>query len=777
MKVGLVYTTFYDLELLSDSIQPIRHCIDYVVMVHQKVGFNGMPEPEFNSTLIEKCIQDKVVDKVIYYSGADVTTGMMDKMNVGLEELKKQGCTHIMGLAPDMTYNTGELKEILTKVKEEDIDTVYFPIKAFYYDKQHYFIDTYYFQGIHKIDNRVFERCTSTYLCDPQAKMQEGKYIMSHYAVLHYTFLRDSYANKLKNSIRSVNSPARQSDMQRIYDRLINWKEGQKALVFQNDMTRRGKVILSEVDLQVILKNIYTIVICIPIYERPEVTDFTFNYYKTIIDAYKTKINIIVVVAGSEGEKSKQLAEKYDFVYIETQNNPLAQKHNELYLKAKELNPDACIKIDSDTIVSYHFFDWYIQLLNDGYDYADVLDIYIAIKDTLCYTKGYVGKRAGEGTGVSRFMSRRLLDMVGWKLWGESIKDYGFDSIMTQRIKNLPLKRKSIRCADINGYCIDIKCNKNLTPFEHFSFDEFLPINHFNFDLTPIANLLYKKQNSNLYSVIIPTMWRCNEYLLPMLEKYKECSMVGEIILINNDYGKTPLDLPHHGKLCMIGKGCNMYVNPAWNWGVGLAKEEKLLILNDDIFIDGFFSLLEKLDQCMERGRIIGNSPMNIKQQQEFDTTKDFSIVPAPAERPRHFGIFMAMFKEDYKRIPDVFKLWVGDDIQYYSLKPYVFTGIEIKTHMSKTIKSTGLRPMAEKESELYQKHYNKDGSLKQPIINIYIHPKSIKTLKEPCYVVDSGKNKEKLQQQRIPFHIGDIDNIQELANQLGHKEWKDIQA
>ena len=93
-----------------------------------------------------------------------------------------------------------------------------------------------------------------------------------------------------------------------------------------------------------------------------------------------------------------------------------------------------------------------------------------------------------------------------------------------------------------------------------------------------------------MYSVIIPTMWKCDRLWIT-LEELSKHELVGEIILIDNSANSKILTIP---KLIHILEGKNTYVNPAWNKGVELSKYDKLLILNDDIWMDWkIFDILE----------------------------------------------------------------------------------------------------------------------------------------------------------------------------------------
>src|SRR6056297_86817 len=80
---------------------------------------------------------------------------------------------------------------------------------------------------------------------------------------------------------------------------------------------------------------------------------------KIVLDNFRRqskKFGFEIIVAGSEGETSKRLAKGCH--YIEVENDPLSDKHNELIKKAKELDVDGVVLMGSDDIVNDEFWTW-----------------------------------------------------------------------------------------------------------------------------------------------------------------------------------------------------------------------------------------------------------------------------------------------------------------------------------------------------------------------------------------------------------------------------------
>ena len=247
-------------------------------------------------------------------------------------------------------------------------------------------------------------------------------------------------------------------------------------------------------DLNLIQSKMKRIAICIPMWKRHEVTRFVLNYYAKLKTKLKKSMELVLIACGSEGEISRKLAEDAGFIYIEFDNAQFAQKHNALYLKAKEYNPDACLKIDSDSIIPEKVFKYYATLIDEGVDYSGITDIYFLVKGHLLYWPGYSNHRKGEPTGVGRFMSRNLLNKLNWKPWGNT-KDLYVDRILTNVLAPIrhQLKCTQTSCKELGIMVVDIKSATFQTDVNLFSFDEVIPITkkvRTPVDFTPLDEVL-----------------------------------------------------------------------------------------------------------------------------------------------------------------------------------------------------------------------------------------------------------------------------------------------
>lgn len=254
-KVGAAYSTFYGIELLEKSIRSIKPTVDYVVVVHQKKSFSGNAENPDNDKKLKELLDNKLIDDLIFYDIDNVVQGsVLEKRNIGLDYCKKNMCDFIMPMDADERYNKTELLEELNYMYDNDIKTLYSPIYSYYYDEQHYFVDTYYVASAFIIDDRKFEISQSSVLVDPVRKMKEKKYIISTMPMHHFTYLKDSYKHKVHNSILASVDSSLYNKLIKINNHLQLWKEGTNGLVFTNSTS--GDVVLTYMPLKTKLNSI-----------------------------------------------------------------------------------------------------------------------------------------------------------------------------------------------------------------------------------------------------------------------------------------------------------------------------------------------------------------------------------------------------------------------------------------------------------------------------------------------------------------------------------------
>ena len=203
-----------------------------------------------------------------------------------------------------------------------------------------------------------------------------------------------------------------------------------------------------------------------------------------------------------------------------------------------------------------------------------------------------------------------------------------------------------------------------------------------------------------MYSVIIPTMWKTN-CLSKILNDLCEHELVGQIILIDNSGGELGYEIIHP-KLYHVIERENTFVNPAWNKGVEMAKYDKLLILNDDIWMD--WNILNIVEPYItEETGVIGMAEENYT-----NPNNELGLEPI-THRNGGFGCCMFVHKENYTPIPTEMKIWGGDDWLFVKNRNrrkqnYKITGFKIEGEIGATSDQVELGPI--KENDLMLKSY-----------------------------------------------------------------------
>ena len=199
------------------------------------------------------------------------------------------------------------------------------------------------------------------------------------------------------------------------------------------------------------------------------------------------------------------------------------------------------------------------------------------------------------------------------------------------------------------------------------------------------------------YSVVIPTLWKSNR-IHKLLKDLEECEYVDEIIVIDNaSIYETDRTI---GKIRMVSKGENIYVNPAWNLGIELAKNECIALCNDDInFNPNIFGVID--ESILTYVGIIGMGEGNYKD--EIDKEKGSYIdIWEPGVNDWGWGCLIMLKKSHWLPIPNEIKIWYGDNIikDVNSVSKGVLRNFKVETEMSTTSDETEWDEIKKKDYE-----------------------------------------------------------------------------
>jgi hypothetical protein len=202
------------------------------------------------------------------------------------------------------------------------------------------------------------------------------------------------------------------------------------------------------------------------------------------------------------------------------------------------------------------------------------------------------------------------------------------------------------------------------------------------------------------YSVIIPTLWKSNRIHKLLFDLIK-CDYVDEIILIDNA-GKFFEYYEALDKVKLIQVKENIYVNPAWNLGIELAKNECIALCNDDINFDpNVFGVID--ESILTYVGIIGMGEGNYKD--EINKEKGSYIdIWEPGVNDSGWGCLIMLKKSHWLPIPNEIKIWYGDNFikDVNSTSKGVLRNFKVETEMSTTSDETEWNVVKKQDYEYF---------------------------------------------------------------------------
>lgn len=201
-------------------------------------------------------------------------------------------------------------------------------------------------------------------------------------------------------------------------------------------------------------------------WQRPEIFEIFAKNITHLQQKFKSEIEIICIVAGSEGEVSEKMVKDKGFEYIEIPNTPLSRKINSTLAVAKELKSDYILCLGSDDLISDGLFEIYIEEMKNGTGVVVLGDFYFydLPSDKAIYWGGYKGEREGQPVGAGMLLSSKFLDMWAWNIWTQD-RDSSLDRLSFAKIKMTAIKKRFLSLKKNNVIAVDIKSTTNITTF------------------------------------------------------------------------------------------------------------------------------------------------------------------------------------------------------------------------------------------------------------------------------------------------------------------------
>jgi glycosyltransferase involved in cell wall biosynthesis len=173
-----------------------------------------------------------------------------------------------------------------------------------------------------------------------------------------------------------------------------------------------------------------------------------------------------------------------------------------------------------------------------------------------------------------------------------------------------------------------------------------------------------------MISFIIPTIWKAEE-IYKSIEQFKRLQIKNvELIIVDNTHSDFYDDDP---RIIIVKCSNNIFVNPAWNLGVKLAKNKYICLLNDDIYFN-YVTVLNNfqkfIDQNPKLGLIGFNENSRIKNNTDplNNDNDELLLIDTTGIVPFGYGCCIFLKKEDYFEIYDECKIFYGDTILIVSI-------------------------------------------------------------------------------------------------------------
>lgn len=208
-----------------------------------------------------------------------------------------------------------------------------------------------------------------------------------------------------------------------------------------------------------------------------------------------------------------------------------------------------------------------------------------------------------------------------------------------------------------------------------------------------------------MISFIIPTLWKCDK-LNESINQFITADIPNsELIIIDNSSEEKNLSTKQ--KITVVEPGHNIGVNPAWNLGVEIAKNDLICLLNDDITFN-FKTLKTNLStiEIMSPECVIGFDANENFSDELNDDLEIFHFKKAPC-RSLGFGCMMILSKKNYIKIDERMKVFCGDDLIYWwnndkhGRTIYNITNFKVTGYLSFTSKD--YEDLMQKEVDIFQ--------------------------------------------------------------------------
>lgn len=203
-------------------------------------------------------------------------------------------------------------------------------------------------------------------------------------------------------------------------------------------------------------------------WRRPVLTEIVMRHWLGHQESARPTHHIDLLAVGSEGNASRELAERNGFHYIETHNESITQKYNCGMSESRAFDPDAVIRAESDDLFSQHAIEACVHHMNlnerSGQN-VGFEDLYFL--DAKGWRLGYLPP-CGVAAGGGQVLRRDLLARFGWRPFDDhALKrdDILLDALLAKRIG----PAHCLRLVDHSATIIDVKGEGNMVPYDRLA--------------------------------------------------------------------------------------------------------------------------------------------------------------------------------------------------------------------------------------------------------------------------------------------------------------------
>lgn len=174
---------------------------------------------------------------------------------------------------------------------------------------------------------------------------------------------------------------------------------------------------------------------------------------------------------------------------------------------------------------------------------------------------------------------------------------------------------------------------------------------------------------AKVISVIVPTMWKANQFFLKMLPLLEWSYAVGEIIIIDNNTAETPHEeLKKYNKISRLPSAKNLYYNSSINLGAKMASNPVLCFLNDDVLFDPRVFEYVSMNINNECGMISPHPLYFNRGNENGELIQKLELKPMEKHPDGHdktadgFGCCMFVMKNNFEPVPSELVQHFGDE-------------------------------------------------------------------------------------------------------------------